>query len=1570
LADYNQNIKVTADTKQAEKEISKLDQILKGLSQFTLDVGKGAASGSIKLAQRNLKDYGQALGIIDRQLGGFGKRLGEIAKAFDFGGKTVVGVASINALAAAAAAAPRALGGLGSVLRSFGGSLEALTSPVNAVTAAIQAMGPGGMAAAGGLAVATAAFMAFSPAVKKVVSGLDNLVLGGKIKSAFEGVKGKVDETKQSFFGLNTEIKATVQALNALAEGMSLSQLNKQVSSLTKEMQSFHSSTEGAWTAAQGLVRAQKAQVAEQKALNDLVRQARGLQSQDVRDTEVSRRMALLTSGRNAQKQMAAEQARLNTELEDYARLAAEVAAQTKAWADNLTRVERSSKAGVLGNKSQIQARLEEFRSNKTSADIAREQSAAALALEARQQAARQRATNYGLNQVPVRGQLAPAGNTMAAFPQYREFLNQIATVRQAVSAVQQTAGVGKIALEAKATFGSLQKITAEREKQLKVDQQSIAFAKERNKLLMEEYRAEQRVANGTLDRRTRLADLRNKKKKGEELQGRVENTLVSGAFPLLFGAGPLATIGGFAGGALGSKNPMIGVFTSAIGQLLDTYIKSLTDLASSLKSPTDALTAMEAAGLKVSDSLRYTVEQLSASGRGYEAQARVIAELNRRLGTDTTQSLFALYAEQKKLTAQWDQAVAALQSEVIPAVTGAVTILNIFAGALRELAKVRPPKWMTDFLLSSTSKALTGVDLPGVFRGLQGLGINAGKGAQPPALDLKGQEAEIDRRVQSAAQERQLRQQGIDLERSAVDLRLNAEEAVYGLRRKAADIERSSIELRQSIEDAIFSKRQELARAESDNLRRQAQLSIERLDLSLSQIGKGDPTSKFEGSQLVTAAREYLRVRGEGEADLAQKERELKLKLADIDRDGTKFRLDVSKKSADLQLQASDYQRDVAKTYLQLTRSAEDYKVKVAEYQYAMAQRTYELAKQTGDLQQIQAAATPLTGGGATIGSIAAGGLSPETRALLKTIRFAEGTAGANGYTTMFTGRQFSDMSRHPRQINRANGYASDAAGAYQFLSSTWDSIGGGAMTPERQDRGAVALIRNRGVNPALPGGFTRGVADRLAPEWASFPTARTGTSYYGQGGKSYETLKRYYDQQLTLERAAGGAPATQMSPIFQRPGASTAPVPVVVTGTAGPTTAAGMPTAPTAPGIPALPAAPKLADISGVLNVYTALVDKSKSIEISSMELVKRWKELVDQKAAVELGQRFDEVLRKALGPMNEIVEDQKNSAAYQREYGALLADGVLPALAEQLAKIKQTYTQAKELLDYEVLSVEAAIAEAKARGQITTELEKELALLKEKLGLLDKQKEKAEEGAKKAQSPGERLQGAYDKVQGELNALLDPVNQVTAGANAIGSAFGQAFKDVASGAKTAQQALADAFQGIANHFLDMASQMIAKWIEMQIIGLAMNILGAAAGAAGGAGWGGSGGAAWGGFAGALQMPALAASGGSISATSPTIVGERGPELFVPGQSGGITNHQNLRSLMASGGGGSKDGGGTTMNMSFETTQFMDREWVDRQQLETAMATASKQGAAQGERRALDRLRQSPRTRRSVGI
>jgi len=76
-------------------------------------------------------------------------------------------------------------------------------------------------------------------------------------------------------------------------------------------------------------------------------------------------------------------------------------------------------------------------------------------------------------------------------------------------------------------------------------------------------------------------------------------------------------------------------------------------------------------------------------------------------------------------------------------------------------------------------------------------------------------------------------------------------------------------------------------------------------------------------------------------------------------------------------------------------------------------------------------------------------------------------------------------------------------------------------------------------------------------------------------------------------------------------------------------------------------------------------------------------------------------------------------------------------------------------------------------------------------------------------------------------ELEKLASTQETVTFSANAIGEAFANSFKSIISGASSAQQALGSFFQSIADAFLDMAAQMIKKWVEMQIIGLAQNLL-----------------------------------------------------------------------------------------------------------------------------------------------
>lgn len=144
----------------------------------------------------------------------------------------------------------------------------------------------------------------------------------------------------------------------------------------------------------------------------------------------------------------------------------------------------------------------------------------------------------------------------------------------------------------------------------------------------------------------------------------------------------------------------------------------------------------------------------------------------------------------------------------------------------------------------------------------------------------------------------------------------------------------------------------------------------------------------------------------------------------------------------------------------------------------------------------------------------------TPEGQRLLKTIRFAEGTAGPKGYQTMFGGGTFSDLKRHPDRVIRSGGYASAAAGAYQFLPGTWQSqasrLGLQSFGPAEQDVAALALARNRlmdigGLETVRKEGLSQRVAAALAPEWASFPT-ESGRSYYGQPVKSLGALQKYY--------------------------------------------------------------------------------------------------------------------------------------------------------------------------------------------------------------------------------------------------------------------------------------------------------------------------------------------------------------------------------------------------------------------------------------------------------------------------
>ena len=131
-------------------------------------------------------------------------------------------------------------------------------------------------------------------------------------------------------------------------------------------------------------------------------------------------------------------------------------------------------------------------------------------------------------------------------------------------------------------------------------------------------------------------------------------------------------------------------------------------------------------------------------------------------------------------------------------------------------------------------------------------------------------------------------------------------------------------------------------------------------------------------------------------------------------------------------------------------------------------------------------------------------GATSPNDIAVLKAIADAEGTSKYpdNGYKTMFTGKQFQAPPwKHPRKIQGGGGYSSDAAGRYQFLSTTWDELGLPDFSPANQDKGALKLVKRRKVD--LSNGLSAKEIYRLGGEWASIeggPQMKKGGGYGGQ--------------------------------------------------------------------------------------------------------------------------------------------------------------------------------------------------------------------------------------------------------------------------------------------------------------------------------------------------------------------------------------------------------------------------------------------------------------------------------------
>jgi lambda family phage tail tape measure protein len=1279
---------------------------------------------------------------------------------------------------------------------------------------------------------------------------------------------------------------------------------------------------------------------------------------------------------------------------------------EAKTIADYLAQANKLRGAGESKTQKFIRETRERGRliqANQTSAEIARERSALLLGGQ------------YPLSQVPARGELFPGGRTETAQPDYRQMLNTKALVSQRQKEILQEMSKQQ---GFAATLGQLERRTLNtKNHSLKAQKQeneelelSIKIIKERNKELRQRPVAamapEERIAAGVLDPASLAASRRRRVAAGRKFQESRSNAisegLIGGAFPLLFGQGVGASVlggaggalGGFAGGGLGFGLSLVG---TALGTAFDTLNQAAQDTGKSLKYPIEGFEKLKEAGLFASRQQEYYISKLIESGRASQAAGEIQAEIIKKIGVEGVEDLTRLGDASTKLGKAWADFYLKLQAALAGPMAG---LLNWLSSVLNVINKETESR----NLASSVEKRLGGKDLK-EFRDrqqaielqlgssgmstLRDIGFNVGispeeaskrrlalakefesraaKQTGPEAkLTPEQEQAVLDKSIEVAEKVRALRQQSIDSERSQQDLRLNIEDTVYGFRKRAKDMEREAVQFRLSVEDRIFAKRQEAEQQAIENDRRRQQNSIETFDLRLQQASAGlDPVAE----SVVNAAREYLKIKSEGEANIQQKQKQLALELQQIDREASRYKLEIEDRVYQMSIQREEFSRDVSRSKIQIERSIFDLGIKLEDHRLAMAKRRYELAIEEGNV--LQAAQIAKTEGLAV----------PST---------GRNYANIGGF---MNGRQM--LHGIPGFAGRDSSHATPKNIHYHFAGKN-----------PIETKAVAEYLKGLGYQITEFSGLGQRVGDHSkgSQHYKGNAFDIPGSSMEGRGGMADIIAGQKRVHALILDFL--GAAKQRVPTVSAIPGRD--------------------PVAPTLPSMPSFPSAPGQVNIGGLLA-------QDEQIKKRILSLKKEENKLDEDQIRIERERSFFLMQQQILSPLYQEQQKNRElefEIQQRRERNRLLMEGVRPEIVDgklRILEIERTLNSVLQgletttnelirqqleklklnpkLVDASFELTEATLANLVATTEDVKKQEELRKKLQEILDLKNRSKKRAEdeaggaiggarEIAKKQAKPGQKIKDFIASATTELNDLEAVAVRVSQGiGDAVGNSLAQGISGLIEGTTTAQQVFSDFLKQVGQILVQEGTKMIGMYIA---IGIAKIFAGLSSGAPDSSKFG-------------LNTPdmqkyaplanggyfangvAAFANGGMFSnsiVSSPTlfkfadggsmrtgVMGEAGPEAIMPlsrGSDGRLGVDANgLREAMSANGAGSNT---PALNMTFETTTINGVEYVSREQLEAAMRAtrrqAAKDGAKQGMSMTLDRLQQSPKTRSRVGL
>ena len=400
------------------------------------------------------------------------------------------------------------------------------------------------------------------------------------------------------------------------------------------------------------------------------------------------------------------------------------------------------------------------------------------------------------------------------------------------------------------------------------------------------------------------------------------------------------------------------------------------------------------------------------------------------------------------------------------------------------------------------------------------------------------------------------------------------------------------------------------------------------------------------------------------------------------------------------------------------------------------------------------------------------------------------------------------------------------------------------------------------------------------------------------------------------------------------------------------------------------------------------------SRAIEAGSIEAAN----LKFSRESLALADKTLKKTENLAKPLQDQLDTIKDKAAFEREYGELIRAGVIPAVAQQTVEINKQVKEIDRLMKKQLDEIDLQIESLQLQVDKAAGKELEVKLQERLNEALKRRKEIESKGANAkgaardaAKTPADRIQDEMDRVQGVLNDLIDPANQVILAAQAIGDAFSESFRGLITGSMSAQEALANLFSRTADHFADMAAQMIAKQIQMKILGIGLNFLGGAAGfMSPAASPGGSAGVA--GIGGGMTNPIgntslfdapfslPLAKGGFVSGPTRALIGEGGEsEYVVPASKMNEAMGRYARGARGaavipdgSGGdaGGEMSGSGGSIDVSYSVERINNVNYVTAAEFERGMNQAAKRGAELGRQGVYSDLVNKRSIRSRIGV